>query len=247
MLPSRMLFAVCAALLAFWGVSAAHSPYRAKLSADSADSPAIARLPPQDRALVLAYLRRSHEAGTADAASPLAAHTLGEAIALERDYWKKQGEELERMRALRVKRREALAPLLDAVSIAVVRREMRPRRLALKPQAEASAPAGPDDAAVLVTTYRVENTSSRTITELLAAVTIVESGKKRTEAAVLTACRFGRSAPIAPGQQVELSCFRRNSLSDESAFVAMRRDEFVVEWVPRFIRFDDGSTLLFSD
>ncbi|WP_417069826.1 hypothetical protein [Niveibacterium terrae] len=245
MLASRMLFAACAVLLACWGVSAALSPYRANLSSASADATAIARLPKEEKELVLAYLRRSREAKSADPASPLTARTLGDAIALERGYWKRRGEELERIRALRVKRHEALAPLLDAVSIAVVGREMRSRRLA--PSEDASAALGQDDAPVLVTTYRVGNTSTRTITELFATVSILESKSAGSEPAVLTACRFARSAPIAPGQQVELSCFRRRNLGRESVFLAMRRDEFVVDWVPRLIRFDDGSSLIFTE
>lgn len=247
MLASRMLFAACAVLLACWGVSAAHSPYRVALSSGSAEAAAIARLPTEEKELVLAYLRRNREARSADPASPRPARTLGEAIALERAYWKRRGVELERIRAARVERHEALAPLLDAVSIAVVGREMRARRLALSPSEEASAPPEPDDAPVLVTTYRVGNTSARTITELFATVSILESKRAGAEPVVLTACRFARNTPIAPGQQVELSCFRRRGLGRESAFLAMRRDEFVVDWVPRLIRFDDGSSLIFTE
>lgn len=197
----------------------------------------LGKLPAEERQLVLDYLARSKGSvlppHLADPDLPLTARTFGEAITLQRDFRAKHAAELARVDALKADREAGLEPLRQALAIELVKREILTHDQASgrQPGAGQAINASP----VLVTTYRLRNTSSETITQFSGSVSLRG----------LSDCFLSRDETIAPGATLELRCanLAMRAGPAEQQYVAMPADALVLRWEPRFVTFASGKML----
>ena len=202
---TRLLLAIMLAALAIWGVSTARSPYRVALPFGSTDLTPIQatldRLPAEERDLVHAYVKRSNgdvlPARFADPDYPLTARVVGEAIQLQRSFLKKQALDDAKARQLEEARDKALAPLRDALNIVLTKREI--------------APLFRDGSPKLITTYRLENPSGRTIDSFKGSVGILKASQRFSHLGQLDQCYMEHNEPLTSGQTTEISCSNTNS------------------------------------
>ncbi|WP_374400145.1 hypothetical protein [Niveibacterium sp.] len=259
MTKSRLITAAILIALSIWGSIALRSPYRAQLPVGSTDLSAIQakldKLPKNERALVYGYVKRSRgdvlPPQFADPDEPLTARNVGEAIALQRKFLVRMAEQEKKMEARRAERDAALAPLREAVSIDLVRREILPASEAQRDPGERGSVkhAQANEHDVLVTTYRLENLTNQTIRVLEATVNLRKLHPREDELGIADHCYFNRSEPLEPGAPVEVRCadLRKGVSEDDRDFVAMPGSELLIDWEPKRIRFGDGSELEYQN
>ncbi|MGN6519965.1 MAG: hypothetical protein ACTHK2_11140 [Dokdonella sp.] len=200
----------------------------------------LARLDPRDRALVEAYVQRSHgdvlPAKFADPEQPFTARTFADAIALEKAWRLKHGENEAAAARREAERDAAMAPLREAVDASVVRSEVVAAHESPAPTDAATAADG-----VFVVTVSLHNLGSRTIT----AVEGLLEARDRDAHLPLDLCWVRVDAPIEPASRVEVRCggATRRPSDQQRAFIDDDASRFSVSWNPRRVVFDDGSTL----
>jgi len=237
---SRILFAIVLVALTVWCVSGTINPYRTALPFGSTDLTPIKakldRLPANERDLVYAYVKRSNgdvvPPKFADPDDPLTARTVGEAIELQRNFLKKQEAVDAKAHELEVARDKELMPLREALNIVLIKREI--------------APLFNDGLPKLITTYRIENTSGRTIDSFKAGVGILKAGQRFSYLAQLDECYIEHNQPLSPGENTEIRCSNVNSLkagNKEREYVDMTADQLSIHWFPKWIHFTDGTEL----
>jgi hypothetical protein len=182
--------------------------------------PQLDKLPPEERALVVAYLERSRgdvlPAHLADPDEPLTARTFREAIKLQRAYDLKMAPVIAQREAARAQREAALAPMRKALGVDVIKRELNPG---------------------LVLTFRVHNRSDETVTSFSG------TAKAKGGAMQLT-CRLAHQGPITIGQTAELRCMSSRMAKDaEARFAALADSEVEVTWDPVQVSFGSGTVL----
>ncbi len=249
-------------VITIWGVATMLDPKSAYLPVGSTNltsiQPKLEKLSQSDFALVIDYVQRSRgdvlPASMADPDEPFTARTVGEAIELQRKYLAQQAIFEAKDRERRAARDKGLEPLRAALTIQLVKREILPRTLAvISPdlrEAMVKANRVPArDTEVLLTTYRLENISGRTIESLGASVIIRKAHRRRNELGILADCHITRQDQLAPRATYEFECGNtyKPASSEDQAFVAMPDSEFIIEWEPKMIRFTDGTELKFSE
>lgn len=216
----------------------------------SSVEPALARLKPDDRALVEAYVKRSNgdvlPPKFADPDQPFTARTFADAIELEKAWDVKRVEQEAAASAREAERDAAVAPLRAAVAANVVRsRVLSPRELTgpSSPDTAAKQALPTDDATTLVVMVTVHNLTSKTIVGVQGAV----EARERDAALPLQLCwvDIGESQPIEPASRIEIRCGNpaRQMSDEERAFVDDDSGRFTVSWKPRSVVFADGTRL----
>lgn len=259
MTPARILIAAVVAILLTWSVTVLRDVHRVALPFGTADlssiKPRLDKLPPDERALVYGYVKRSRgdvmPAQFADPDEPFTARTVGEAITLQRKFLKLMAEREVKQQARQAERDAAMAPLREALAIDLVQRELVPAGLVNKTQItdEMRAKRPVDERDVLVTTYRVQNTSDTKILELRAVVDVKRLHKRETDFLPLDSCYITRTQPLEPGQDFEIRCSesRRAASDADRDYVAMAGSELLLVWEPKYIRFENGRELEFKN
>ena len=225
-------------------------PRSTRLPLDVADIPKIQKqldkLPAEESALVLAYLKRSKgdvlPAKFADPDAPLTARTFAEAIKLQREWNVKFAAETEQADSRREAREEAYEPLRRTLSVTLAKREIVTHDQAT------GRPLTPgvalNNREVMVVTYRLQNRSSETITRATGSVAI------RTEADPnsllgIASCWIDHKEPIGGGQSVEVRCANVNHRVGDSQkeFVDMSESKLILTWEPKTIELAMGKVL----
>ncbi|MFO1350334.1 MAG: hypothetical protein U1F68_06500 [Gammaproteobacteria bacterium] len=255
------LIALILLALIAWGVIVQRDPYHAKLPFGTTDLTSIQatldRLPPEDRDLVNGYVRRSNgdvlPPSMADPDDPLTARTVAEAIELQKRFMVKQAELEAKMQAIRAKRDQARAPLRAALAMELVSRAIIPRGQWLGQPASRTMNGKTvmlpiDDTPVQVTTYRLNNTSDRAITEIKASVDIYKAPHKVLDFTI-DGCWITRQEPLPPGASLEVRCGNTQKTAGplERGYVDMPLNALEIVWNPVLIRFADGKELAFKE
>ena len=263
MTSKQALVALVLASLLIWGIQTLRGPYGTHLPLDTADltpiQPQLDRLDAEERELVLGYLKRSRgdvlPAFLADPDEPFTARTFGEAIELQRQFLVLQAQRDAVAQARAAARDQAYAPLRAALAIQLVKREIMPRDQVLRAPALRETANGKiakramDDKSILVTTYRLKNTSDSAIELAQASVMIRKAHREPADLGILNDCYFSRIGPLAVGASIELECGNTNKIATaaDRAYIDMPDSEWVLEWEPQLIQFSDGKELKFKD
>lgn len=208
------------------------------------------KLKPDERQLVVDYLKRSNgdvlPAQFADPDDPLTARTFGEAIALQRTWRVRDAERQAKADALAAQRDAAMQPLRAALDARLVRRQILTHdEIYGLPQDTTNARGQTvkhafNTEAALVVTWRLRNTSGRTIDSASGSVWLRDADGKRANS-----CWIDQRDPLPPDGTVEVRCGNTDHrVGDaERAFVATPASEFVLIWEPRTVAFAGGETL----
>lgn len=242
--------ACCLAILLVAGLSACSRPLSTALPLDLADIPKIQpqldKLPPDERALVLAYLNRSKgdvlPAKFADPDSPFTARTFGEAIKLQRDFEAKQSVRNAQANERRGTREAALEPLREALSISLLHREIE---TADQVRGREPRPGQAiNDKPVLVTTWLLRNTSGEAILRASGSITVrTESDPKSLMG--IDGCYIDHTTPIPAGESVEVRCGNpaKGVGPGQREYVSMPETSLIVSWEPKRIELNSGRVL----
>lgn len=212
--------------------------------------PQLAKLKPGERELVVGYLKRSNgdvlPAKFADPDNPFTARTFGEAIRLQRAWLVRDAERQAKADALAAQRDAAMQPLRAAVDVRLVRRQILTHDEiygVAQPTTNARGQTvkrafNTDEA--LVVTWRLRNTSRRTIDSASGSVWLRDAAGQRANS-----CWIDHRDPLPPDESVEVRCGNTaKGVGDaDRAFVATSASEFVLVWEPRKVTFAGGETL----
>jgi hypothetical protein len=228
-------------------------PHRTRLPFGSTDlSPvesSLRRLPAEERSLVEAYVKRSNGDGLlpsmADPDAPLTARTFGEAIALQR-RWNERMRAQEAVAATHAAERDrAMAPLRDAVSARVARREILTRDELNERQSPGYLQGAHrvDTDPMFVITVAIDNHTDADIVALQGSL----QARDRDAYLPLDLCWVDLNAQrtIAAHSRTEITCAHphRNAGANERDFVADPPGRFTVTWEPKLVRLGDGKVL----
>lgn len=260
---------ITAAIL--WGVYIIRDPYRTGLPFGTTDLSSIQekldKLPEEDRTLVVEYVTRTNgdvlPAAMADPDDPITARTVREAIALQKNFRVKQDKLEAQAQERAAIRNKALAPLRAALSVTLEKREILPREeLTIDPkflqEVRSRVPKRAiDSTPILMTTYRLTNTSENVIETIKLVVDIkkrpakpkrlIESFELGLDHCYIDG--FPQNAPLAPQASVTIRCgnIHKQASPADKAYVEMPEEELVLESSPKLIRFADGKSLEFKD
>ena len=250
MISTRLFRIVVAAILLIVVTACSRDPHATRLVLNLADIPKIQpqldKLPADERQLVLDYLKRSNgdvlPPNLADPSAPLTARTFAEAIKLQREFNVTNGVEQAKFAEFRASRDAAMEPLRQALDIEIARREILTADEASGRQP--SPGQAIHDAPVLVTTYRVQNRSSETITHVTGSVS-VRSVSDPDSLMGLDRCFIDRAAPITSGQSLEIRCgnVAKRPSDQDKEYIAMAESSLILRWEPRSITFEGGKVL----
>jgi hypothetical protein len=261
---------ITAAIL--WGVYLIRDPYRTHLPFGTTDLSSIQekldRLPEEDRTLVVEYVTRTNgdvlPPAMADPDDPITARTVREAIELQKNFRIKQ-EKLEAQAQERAAiRNKALAPLRAVLSVTLEKREIVPREeLTVDPkflqEVRNHVPKRAiDSTPILMTSYRLTNTSENVIENIKVVVDIKKrktTPKKLIESSLdlgLDHCyidSFPQNTPLVPQASVTVRCgnIHKQASSADKVYINMPEEELQLEYTPKLIRFADGKSLEFKD
>jgi DNA-binding protein H-NS len=231
-------------------VACSRNPMSTNLPMNLADIPKIQpqldKLKPDERDLVLAYLKRSNgdvlPAKFADPDAPFTARTFAEAIKLQREFVAKQAKVEEKAGAMRAERDRSLEPLRDALSIELSKREIltadeAKRRIPQTGQAI-------NDRPVLVATYRLQNRSGEKIVQASGSVTIRTASDSKSLMGIVS-CYIDHREPIPVGETIEIRCGNSNKpVGDaEKSFVDLPQSALILTWEPRSITLESGRVI----
>lgn len=235
-------------------VRCAQGPYATQLPLDVSNleriQPQLDRLPPDERDLVLGYLRRSNgdvlPAKFADPDSPFTARTFGEAIRLQRDWLARDAVRQAAADKREAERQARLLPLRGALDVRLVRRQILTHDQlygVAEPTTNAHGQTvkhALNDTPALVVTWRLRNTSVRTIASAKGSVELRDAEGRR-----VNECWIDRAEPLASGDAAEIQCgnLNRTAGDAERAFVTTPASDLILVWEPDTIVFDDGTTL----
>ena len=217
--------------------------------------PQLDQLKPEERELVLGYLKRSNgdvlPPKFADPDEPFTARTFGEAIKLQREWLVRDAARQARADALTADREAAMKPLRDATDVRLVRRQILTHDELFgvaPPTTDVTGQAARGQTVkhalnqneVLVITWRLRNTSPRTLASAKGTVTL-----RRADGSRATSCWIDHDGAVQPGEGVELRCGDTNRavFDADRAFVAASASDFYLVWEPRTVVFADGETL----
>ncbi len=251
----KSILRISLTILIFTSVAAcSRNPMGTTLPLNLADIPKIQpqldKLTPEDRELVLGYLNRSKgdvlPAKFADPDEPLTARTFAEAIKLQREFKAKQAVNNQRMEGLREARESGMEPLRKALSVDLVKREIvtsdeATGREARQGQALNTRP-------VLMTTWRLINSSGDTITRASGSATVRTTSDPNSLMGI-AGCYINRSEPIAIGDIIEIRCGNVNKQAGdaEKEFVNLPESSLIVTWEPQSITLASGKVMKSTD
>ena len=210
---------------------------------------ALEKLQPGDRELVEAYVKRSNgdvlTVKFADPDEPFTARTFADAIALEKAWTVKRGEQEDAATSRQADRDAAMEPLRDAIEATVTHAEiLSPRRLAesADPDASVKHALPSDDATVFAVTVSLHNAAGKTIVGVQGAL---EASHGDT-ALPLPLCwvNVGARQPIEADGRIEIRCGNpaRQASAEARAFIA-DSSGYAVTWAPKSVLFADGTRL----
>lgn len=240
------------ALLAFF-VHRSHDPLRTSLPFGTSDlstvEPALQRLKAEDRALVEAYVKRSHGdvllPSMADPDQPLTARNFAEAIALEK-AWDVKRDARDAVAARQASARdEAMAPLRAIVEADVQRTEILSPRQMVAPVApidgiKSALPS--DQATIFVVTVSLHNLGSKAIVAVQGAL----EARSRDAIMPLDLCWVdtGPHDRIDPASRTEIRCANPHQrVSDEQRAFMDAPERFTVVWNPKMLQLEDGTLI----
>lgn len=254
-----------------WGIYIIHDPYRTGLPFGTTDLSSIQekldKLPEEDRTLVVEYVTRTNgdvlPAAMADPDDPITARTVREAIALQKNFRVKQDKLEAQAQERATIRNKALAPLRAALSVTLEKREILPREeLTIDPkflqEVRNRVPKRAiDSTPILISSYRLTNTSENVIETVKLGVDIKKrpaKPKRLIESFELSLDHcyidgFPQNTPLAPQASVSVRCGNTNkhASSTDKAYVEMPEEDLLLEYTPKLIRFADGKSLEFKD
>ena len=249
------IFGILVAVVVFvYAIQRTRDPLRTTLPFGTTDLSSVqaelARLKPDDRELVEAYVKRSNgdvlPPKFADPDQPFTARTFAEAIALEKDWAVKRDEQDAVAAGRQAEREAAMAPLREAVEATVARAEaLSPRQLSAPPDPGAAVKQAlpSDEATVFVVTVSLHNPGSKTIVGVQGALEARENGAYLP----LQLCwiDLGAQQPIEAVSRREIRCANaaRHIGNEERAFIADDGSRFHVTWNPKSVVFADGTRL----
>ena len=212
--------------------------------------PQLKRLKPGERELVEGYLRRSNgdvlPAQFADPDDPFTARTFGEAIRLQRAWLVRDAERQKKADALAAGRAAAMQPLRDATDVRLVRRQImtHDELFGIAPPTTNARGQTVKHALntqeVLIVTWRLRNTSARTLASAKGSVSLRDAQGSR-----VNDCWIDHDGNLQPGEAVEVRCgnTQRSVFDADRAFVATPATELTLVWEPKKVAFADGETL----
>lgn len=249
MRSTLLLLFIVAAVIGLYRVGT--DPYRTALPFEVEDlspiEPQLAKLPPEDRELVVDYLKRSNgdvlPAQFADPDNPLTARTFAEAIALEKVHRERMKVEQARIAAFQAERDAQYQPLRDAVSARIVKREYLSHDEVYGTPAGGgyakSAQQGGGDERMTVITYRFSNRSGRSIDAFRGAVQVPGSGLMPA-----ASCVVERNEPFDAFDSHEVRCRTpKDANAEDRALMNAPLAEIPLVWNPYEVRFADGQVL----
>jgi hypothetical protein len=228
-------------------------PHRTRLPFGSTDLSSVEsdlrRLPADERSLVESYVKRSKGdvllPSMADPDDPLTARTFGEAIALERK-WQVKMRAQEAVAATHAAERDrAMAPLREAATARVARREILTRDELNERQSPGYLQRAHrvDTDPVFVVTIAVDNHTDTDIVALQGSL----QARDRDNYLPLDLCwiDLNEQQPISAHARREITCAHphRNAGANERDFVADPPGRFEVTWEPKLVRMTDGKVL----
>ncbi|EIL94362.1 hypothetical protein UU7_05162 [Rhodanobacter spathiphylli B39] len=211
--------------------------------------PALQRLKAEDRALVEAYVKRSHGdvllPSMADPDQPLTARNFAEAIALEK-AWDVKRDARDAVAAEQASARdEAMAPLRAIVEADVQRTEILSPRQMVAPVApidgiKSALPS--DQATIFVVTVSLHNLGSKAIVAVEGAL----EARSRDATMPLDLCWVdtGPHDRIDPASRTEIRCANPHQrVSDEQRAFMDTPERFTVVWNPKVLQLEDGTLI----
>lgn len=250
----RRILAIIAGIAIVIGlIHYGRDPHRTALPFGSTDlasvESALRRLPEDERALVEAYVKRSNGdvllPSMADPDDPLTARTFAEAIALQR-AWQVKMRAQEAVAAARAAERDrVLAPLREAVSASVARREILSRDELNERQSPGYLQRAHrvDNDPVFVVTVAIDNHTDSDIIGLQGSL----QARDRDNYLPLDLCwiDFNEQRPIAAHARAEIVCAHphRSAGQNQRDFVTDPPGRFSVTWEPKLVRLADGKVL----
>ncbi|SDD09445.1 hypothetical protein [Aquimonas voraii] len=253
-MTARNLLLVLALLaVVIWGARCSRDPLRTELPFGSTDlssvEASLARLAPEDRARVEAYVKRSNgdylPAGMGDPDMPFSARTFAEAIELEKRWEARLAQEAVAQQGRESEREAALAPLRALVSVEILRASIDTRRGGSGSEVGGAKPVGPriqGGGERMRLSLRVRNRSAQDVVHLAGTL----RARDRDSPLGLSLCYFEISAqqPLTAHEVRDFDCVQQRAISEqERAFVAGAPGRFSVEWLPREITLADGRSL----
>jgi hypothetical protein len=253
----RILCASAAIILLAFFVHRSHDPMRTALPFGTADlssvESALQRLKAEDRALVEAYVKRSHGdvllPSMADPEQPFTARTFAQAIALEK-AWDIRRDAQEAVAAKNAAAHdEAMAPLRAVVEADIERTEILSPRQLVKPRepVDGIISALPSDkATVFVVTVSLHNLSGKAIVGVTGSLQATD--REATLPLDLCWIDVGPQNRIDPASRTEIRCanLHRQASDQQRAFMDAPPGRFTVIWEPKSVQFEDGTRIEIS-
>ena len=250
----RILCASTAIIVLAFFVHRSHDPMRTALPFGTTDlssvEPALQRLKADDRALVEAYVKRSHGdvllPSMADPEQPFTARTFAQAIALEK-AWDIKRDALAAVEAKNdAARDEAMAPLRALVEADVERAEILSPRELIKPREPVNGIVSPlpsDKPTVFAVTVSLHNLGSKAIVAVSGSLEATD----RDSVLPLDLCWIdvGPQNRIDPASRTEIRCanLHRRASDQQRAFIDPPLGRFTVVWKPKSVQFEDGTRM----
>jgi len=208
------------------------------------------RLPPEERELVVGYLKRSNgdvlPAQFADPDEPFTARTFGQAIVLQREFLVKQALR-DRDSAARAAQREAtIKPLREVLSLRLVKRELLTgdEIYGIAPPPTSGPKVGrnarSDRYTIQVMTYRLTNRSDRDIATFSGSAEIPGEGLMPA-----AQCWIDEHDTLPAHATREVRCGQPNRPANDEERLAVTRpwSQIVLVWEPAEVHFSDGQVL----
>jgi hypothetical protein len=239
---------VCIALYSWCG-----DPHHTRLPFGTTDLSSVqkqlAKLPPADRTLVEAYVKRSNgdvlPKQFADPDDPLTARTFAEAIELQRTWEAKAKIYDARIAKIRAEREAKLAPLRAVVRASVVKAEVLTRNeyQARRDPTFYQRPYRVDGSPAFLSTIRIQNLTDQTIVAVRGSL---EAHDAQAYLPMdLCWIDIGEQQSIPSHGSLDLLCGHdyRMASQQQRDFIANPRGRFEVVWEPQYAKFADGREL----
>jgi hypothetical protein len=253
MTARKLLLVIALLAVAVWGARCSRDPLRTELPFGSTDLSSVeatlAKLAPEDRARVEAYVKRSNgdflPAGMGDPDMPFTARTFAEAIELERQWEARMAQDAIVQQGRETEREAALAPLRAIVSAEILRASIDTNGGGSGPGVGGAQPAGlriQGGGERMRLSLRVRNRSAQDVVQLAGTL----RARDRDSPLGLSLCYFEISAqqPLTAYEVRDFDCVQQRAISEqERAFVAGAPGRFSVEWLPREMKLADGRSL----
>ena len=241
---TRILGILLAVVVLGYAIQRTRDPLRTALPFGTTDLSSVqaelARLKPDDRELVEAYVKRSNgdvlPPSMADPDAPFTARTFGEAIALQRRFLREQAVRDAEVAQRKAARDALLEPLREAVGVRLLKRELLTVAQAQGRQEVSSASSD----RVLVVTYRLVNGAGRDITAVKGTVEVRDAAGERR-----SGCWLDETRTLEAFSGIEVRCgnMMRSADAREREFAALPAQDVTVSWEPVEVVFADGKQL----